>query len=106
MTLPWVQLPDRLLLECHLQPGAHSNRMVGTHGQRLKIQLKAPPLDGKANALLIRFLAEEFACARSDISIRRGHGSRQKTIQFEGCAKIPAKVLEVVSDEENLAPPK
>ncbi|NLB99832.1 MAG: YggU family protein, partial [Pseudomonas formosensis] len=49
-----------LLLDCHLQPGARSIGFAGQHGERLKIRISAPPVDGKANEMLLAFLAKEF----------------------------------------------
>lgn len=80
------------MLSCHIQPGARQNRINGVHDHRLKIQLKAPPVDGKANAMLVEFLAQFFALRRAQISITRGQGSRQKTIQINGINEIPEKL--------------
>ena len=48
----------------HVQPGAKRTEVAGIHGEgaaaRLKIRLAAPPVDGKANAELLRFLAAAF----------------------------------------------
>ena len=49
---------DDLILECHLQPAARSDDFCGLHGDRLKIRLTAPPVEGKANAYLMAFLAK------------------------------------------------
>ena len=51
---------DDLILECHLQPAARSDDFAGLHGDRLKIRLTAPPVDGKANAELIELVARTF----------------------------------------------
>ena len=55
---------EDLLLDCHLQPGAKRAEFAGQHGERLKIRISAPPVDGKANDALIRFLADAFAVSR------------------------------------------
>jgi len=46
-------------------------------------RLKAPPVDGKANAELIKLVARQFGCARSAVSIRSGAGSRTKLVKIE-----------------------
>ncbi len=56
---------EDLLLECHLQPKASRDEFAGLHGDRLKIRLTAPPVDGKANAHLLAFLASVFAVSKS-----------------------------------------
>ncbi len=48
---------EDLILDCHLQPKASSDEFAGLHGDRLKIRLTAPPVEGKANAHLMAFLA-------------------------------------------------
>lgn len=45
------------------------------------LKLAAPPVDGKANEALIRFIAETLKCPRSQVSILRGEGSRQKVLE-------------------------
>jgi len=44
----------------HIVPNAKANQVIGEHGAGIKIKLRAPALDGKANAALRRFLAEEL----------------------------------------------
>jgi len=88
-TAPWLLNNNTLTLYCHVQPGAKHNRLMGLHDQRIKIQLKAPPIDGKANTMLIRYLAELFACPLAEITIRQGVSSRKKTIEIKGINAIP-----------------
>jgi len=77
---------DDLLLMVHVQPGAKRTCVAGIHGEgkdaRLRIRLAAPPVDGKANADLLRFLAEAFAVPRSAVLLLRGEASRQKTVRI------------------------
>lgn len=81
---------DALLLHCHIQPGAKLTEVAGIHGDRLKIRLQAPPVDGKANEALIAFLAGEFGIAKSAISLVRGQSSRQKTVKINQPQHLPA----------------
>ena len=50
----------------------------------LKIYTSAPAVDGKANAALIEFLADELDVSRSSLAITAGETSRQKTIRIRG----------------------
>ncbi len=59
---------DSLIITCHLQPKASKTEVVGLHGDALKIRIKAPPVDGKANLELIRFLAKEFDVSKRDVT--------------------------------------
>lgn len=95
-TTPWSLTDDTLTLYCHVQPGARHNRIVGLHDRRIKVQLKAPPVDGQANRELTRLLADLCACAAADIRIRQGASSRKKTIQIKGINVIPEKLDELI----------
>ena len=63
------------------------------HGEALKIRLAAPPVDGKANELLIGFLAERLALRVSQVRLVRGHTSREKTLSVPADAD-PQALLE------------
>ena len=71
-------------LRLHIQPGAKKTEVAGLHGEALKIRLAAPPVDGKANACLIAFLADRFGVARSAVSLLGGDSSRAKRIHVKG----------------------
>ena len=81
-----------LLLALHVQPGARRTGVVGEHGQRLKIALRAPPVDGKANEELVRFLASALALRRSQVQLIAGQTNRDKSIAIE-CAGADAVAL-------------
>lgn len=82
----WLrQAPDgSLTLTLHIQPGAKKTQCAGLHGDALKIRLAAPPVDGKANEALIRFLADTLGIPRSDITLKSGHSARRKVIEVTG----------------------
>jgi len=82
-----------LLLFCHLQPNASKNEFSGLHGDRLKIRIKAPAVDGKANAAIIEFLSREFSVAKNQVIIEQGELGRQKTIRIQSPQKIPLESL-------------
>lgn len=64
----------------HVQPGARSSEIVGVHGEALKIRLAAPPVDGKANAALLRFLANRLGLPATSLQLLAGASSRQKRV--------------------------
>jgi hypothetical protein len=80
---------DDLILECHLQPKASSDAFAGLHGERLKIRLTAPPVDGKANAQLLAFLARAFAVSKSQVSLESGQQSRLKRVRIKQPQQLP-----------------
>ncbi|MCP9468468.1 MAG: DUF167 family protein [Nitrospira sp.] len=75
---------DRVTLQVYIQPKASRTEFVGLHGEAVKIRVAAPPVDGSANAELIRFLAERCDIPRSRVSIRSGETSRQKRVTLAG----------------------
>jgi uncharacterized protein (TIGR00251 family) len=63
----WLRSSDRgITLTLHIQPGAKRTEVAGLYGDALKIRLAAPPVDGKANAALISFLAERLGVAKTE----------------------------------------
>ena len=81
---------DTLVLHCHIQPKARANKIAGLFGERLKIQISAPPVDGKANMHLLAYIAKEFGVAKRQITLVRGQSSRQKTLEILNPQKFPA----------------
>ena len=71
-------------LRVHVVPNAKIDKVVGEHGDAIKIKLRAPAVEGKANAALISFLAEELKIPRRAIVLERGQKSRDKLIRIEG----------------------
>ena len=76
-------------LAIRVQPGARANEVVGwiadAHGgEALKIRLRAPAVEGKANAALMEFLAEILGLRPRQINLERGDKSREKIVCVEG----------------------
>lgn len=92
----WFRWDDHdLLLEVAAQPGAKRNEFSGLHGERLKVRIHAPPLEGRANAMLIEFFSECFAVPKSRISIEQGEQGRQKRIRIHAVTTIPPALAEL-----------
>ncbi len=75
---------DGLLLLVHVQPKAKRDEVVGLHGEALKIRLKAPPVEGKANEALRKFLAKLLKISKSSVKIVAGETARDKKIYLKG----------------------
>ena len=73
---------EAIQLTLHVQPGAKRTEVAGTHGDALRIRLAAPPVDGKANAELLRFLADAFGVPLRDVTLVRGDSSRRKVVRI------------------------
>ena len=78
-----------LVLELHIQPGAKRTMIAGLHDGRLKIRLAAPPVEGKANEVLVEFLAGELKVPRRNVNIDAGVTSRRKRVKIEGFTGEP-----------------
>ncbi len=77
---------DGVMLRLHVQPGAKNTGVAGLHGEALKIRLAAAPVDGKANACLVAFLADRLGVAKAAVSLISGDSSRAKRVHVAGIA--------------------
>lgn len=80
---------DVLILNLHLQPKASRDEWAGLHGERLKLRIKAPPVDGKANVYLLKFLAGEFGVSKAACRLVSGDSGRDKRITITAPQKFP-----------------
>ena len=79
-----------LILWVRLQPKASADAFVGPYGENeYKITITAPPVDGKANEHLIKFLAKQFALPRSEIRLEAGGSSRSKRVRLKSPTRMP-----------------
>ncbi|MET0355989.1 MAG: DUF167 family protein [Cellvibrio sp.] len=81
-----------MILHCHIQPKAASDEIVGVHGDRLKIRITAPPVDGKANQHIINWFSKLFKVPKGDITIEQGELGRQKTVRICSPKNLPEQV--------------
>jgi uncharacterized protein (TIGR00251 family) len=81
------------LLTVHVQPGAKRSEAAGLHGDALKVRVAAPPVEGRANAALIAFLADAFGVPKKSVTVVRGATSRRKTILVSAPHADPASLL-------------
>lgn len=68
-------------------PRASRSEIVGEHDGALKVKLASPPVDGAANAELIRLFAKKFGVSKSDIEIVSGETSKNKRIKINNLSK-------------------
>jgi len=82
-------------LAVRAQPGAKKTAIAGVWGEgaetQLKIAVQAPPVEGKANAALIEFLAGLFGVARSRVELRSGDLGRSKVFLIKGVSLAEAE---------------
>jgi uncharacterized protein (TIGR00251 family) len=89
----WSATDDGLTLTLRVTPGGSRSEIIECTADRLRVRLNAPAVDGKANAELVRFLAEAFAVRRSAVTIVRGAHSREKTVAIAGPTTPPRSLF-------------
>jgi uncharacterized protein (TIGR00251 family) len=86
--MEWIRETTKgLLLPVRVVPRASKNEIQGVHGDALKVRLQAPPVEGKANQALIRFLSDALNIPRSQLSIASGETGRNKAVLVTGVTK-------------------
>jgi len=81
MNVGQVPSDASVVIAVHVQPRASRTEAAGMHGAAVKIRLKAPPVDGAANAELVRFVAERLGLRRQDVEIAGGGAARSKRVR-------------------------
>src|SRR5260370_36245925 len=91
-------------LRIHIVPNAKSNKVIGEHDAAIKIKLRAPAIEGKANAALRSFLAEELKIPERAIVLEYGHKSRDKLIRIDGLSEeeVRARLLPKIRKNEQI----
>ena len=87
---------EDLVLSLHIQPNASRDGIDGLHGDRLKLRLAAPPVDGKANAQLKKFPAAGFDVPRRQILIEAGEQGRRKRVRIRRPARVPPELADLI----------
>jgi uncharacterized protein (TIGR00251 family) len=94
----WFELKTGgVTLNVRVQPRAARNAIVGVmQNGALKVRLQAPPVDGRANAQLVKFLANQWNISRADIRILSGGSGRNKRLHIaSGTAELLKELLSI-----------
>jgi uncharacterized protein (TIGR00251 family) len=89
---PVEKLRPMTTIKIRLAPKSSRDHILGPYGDAIKIAITSPPVDGKANAHLIKFLSKRLKVAKSAICIVSGELSRDKVLQIDGLSQ--AEVME------------
>lgn len=79
--------PDALLVDVLVAPRASKNRLGPIHGDRLKVSVTAPPVDGAANKAIVVLFAGALSIPKRDVDVVAGTSSRRKTVRLRGCTR-------------------
>jgi uncharacterized protein len=94
--IPWLrELGDGVVVDVLVQPRASRPKIGPVHGDRLKLAVTSPPVDGAANAAVLELLGEALALPRSALAVIAGAASRRKSIRIDGlsAAAVQARLL-------------
>lgn len=84
---------DVITLTLHVQPGAKRSEIAGLHGGALKIKLAAPPVEGRANEALLKFVAKTFEVPLRNVELLQGTQSRHKVVAVAGSSIAPENLI-------------
>lgn len=85
-----------IILNVRVTPRASKDEIQGIVGDRLKVRIMAPPLEGKANAQLVKFLSRRLKIPRAHIEILSGESGRDKRIRISDPPDdLPAVLLSI-----------
>ena len=97
----FLENPTGIRLRIFLQPKASRDQIVGLHDSELKIAITAPPIDGQANAHLLKFLSKLFKVPKSSIVLEKGELQRHKQIFIPEPKQVPIEVETLAKKSEN-----
>jgi len=79
---PYRIVKEGVILNIKVIPRAHKNEIVKVLDDEIKLKIHAPPVEGKANAEIVKFLASIFKIPKNDVEIIKGISSSRKSILF------------------------
>lgn len=98
-----------VLVDVHVVPNAAKTQVVGLHGEAgqlaLRLRLQAPPVDGKANQALVKWLAGCLGVPQQAVTLARGESSRRKQLRVNAAAAGRAAWDELVKALGQDGPP-
>jgi uncharacterized protein len=95
-----IDSADGCIIHLWVQPSAPKSQIIGPHDGALKIKIKAPPVEGKANSEIIRFFSEILKTPKKNIEILRGELGRRKSILVANktAAEVSAAISALASE--------
>lgn len=92
------QTENGIRLRIVLQPKAGKDAIIGLYGEELKISITAPPVDGAANAHLMKYLGKAFKVPKSAIQLEKGELNRHKQVFIPTPKVIPDAVRQLLEN--------
>lgn len=94
----YKQDPEGLTLYLQVQPGAKKTEIIAVHDQELKIRLQAPPIEGRANQVLLKWIAQLFDVPIRQVALKRGEKSRHKVLVIRGSLMDPDTIYSFLDE--------
>ena len=89
----WRADKDGLTVAIRVTPRSSRDAVLPPQEDWLPVKLRAPPVDGEANAALIRFLAKSLKLSRSEVELISGETARLKRVRLKGDPEQLAQAL-------------
>lgn len=89
----WSPGEGGITISVRVAAGARRSEVIDASGERLRVRIAAPAVEGKANVELQRMIAKLFGVRRSAVLLVRGERSREKTLWVAGISEPPAEML-------------
>lgn len=102
---PARAVADGVLIDLRIAPGASRTQAAGLEIDaagtiRLKLRIASPPVDGAANAAVLKFLAKAIGRPKRDVALTQGHKNRSKTVMVKGApGEILARLQTIIGGE-------
>lgn len=80
--IDFTEKDNALIFHVRVIPRSSRSEIVGEYGGALKVKLNSPPVDGVANAELIKLLAKEFDVSKARVEILSGNTSKLKQVKI------------------------
>lgn len=102
MSLLIKKCKEGIQFSATIQPRSSKNSISGIHNNTLKIRLTSPPVEGAANRLCVKYLAEFLDISPSRVSIVQGLTGRNKTIKIDGMdeSTFLNKIMSFIQDNK------
>jgi len=72
-----------MILHITVKPNSKTDEVQFSENGEVKIKLKASPVEGKANAYLLKFLSKKLGISKSKMNLLKGHNNPHKKLEIE-----------------------
>ena len=92
--MKFTEKDDAIAFDVRVVPRSSKSEIIGEYDGALKIRLASPPVDGAANAELIKLLAKSFGVSKGEVEIVSGLTSKSKCVLISGAT--PAAIAAIL----------